>query len=233
MLRLAISRNLQILPKNLAAFTLNSVNGLSNRLNQTASVAINHRLFSLSTVRLCEAQADDGENENVVDNDGLDPDMLTDRVYNPKQDRKYKRLIGTDRDRTIPIPYETSIEYLKSSAYKTTYGDEPVWVKYRRVHKGQLPKFRTRLNCIAKYHKYKLIWNNSPCPICRDKYLVLNENNVDLLKQFISPYTGEVSSFFILLIRLTNRLIFNVEIFLFFRFCVFRRPIYARENFLS
>lgn len=198
MLRLAISRNLQILPKNLAAFTSSAVNGLSNCLNQTASVvAINYRLFSLSTIRLCEAEAvdRDDEGENVAKNSDLDESMLTDFTYKPHLERKYKRLIGTDRDRTVSVPYETSIEYLKSSAYKDTYGDEPVWVKYRRVHKGQLPKFKTRRSCTTLFHKYKLIWNNSPCPICRDKYLVLNEMNVDLLKQFISPYTGEVNLF--------------------------------------
>lgn len=32
----------------------------------------------------------------------------------------------------------------------------------------------------------------NPCPICRDEYLVLHEKNVDLLKQFISPFTGEI-----------------------------------------
>lgn len=36
------------------------------------------------------------------------------------------------------------------------------------------------------------IVTGNPCPICRDEYLVLHEKNVDLLKQFISPYTGEV-----------------------------------------
>lgn len=198
MLRLAISRNLQFLPKNVAAFTSNALIGLPNRLNQTASVTINHRLFSLSTVRLCDAESgdDDGEGANIANNNSdIDPSMLTDRVYSPRMDRRYKRLIGTDDDRTIPVPYERSIEYLKSSAYQTTYGDDPVWLKYRRVHKGQFPKFRTRRNCITSFHKYRLIWNNSPCPICRDKYLVLHELNLDLLKQFVSPYTGEVSFF--------------------------------------
>lgn len=196
MLRLAISRNLQILPKTLGPFTSNTVNGLSNRLNQTASVAINHRLFSLSTVRLCDAQAGDGdgEGEKIPDAGGLGDSMFTDKVYKPYTDRKYRRLIGTDRDRTIQIPYETSVEYLQSSAYKNTYGDEPVWVKYRRVYGGgHLPKYRTRRNCMSRFHNYIMIWNSSPCPICRDKYLVLHELNVDLLKQFISG--GEVGFF--------------------------------------
>lgn len=35
----------------------------------------------------------------------------------------------------------------------------------------------------------------NPCPICRDEYLVLDYRNLDLLKQFISPHTGEVLSY--------------------------------------
>ena len=34
-------------------------------------------------------------------------------------------------------------------AYKQTYGDEPVWVKFRRNHKGQLPPEKTRKTCIV------------------------------------------------------------------------------------
>nr|KAG5693170.1 hypothetical protein BaRGS_035368 [Batillaria attramentaria] len=36
------------------------------------------------------------------------------------------------------------------------------------------------------------ISTGSPCPICRDEYLVLDHKNVKLLEQFVSPYTGEV-----------------------------------------
>jgi small subunit ribosomal protein S18b len=39
------------------------------------------------------------------------------------------------------------------------------------------------------------ISTGNPCPICRDEYLVLHHENVDLLKQFISPHTGEVLSY--------------------------------------
>lgn len=35
------------------------------------------------------------------------------------------------KDRTKVIPVETSIRYLNSEAYKTTYGEEPVWLQYR------------------------------------------------------------------------------------------------------
>jgi small subunit ribosomal protein S18b len=40
-----------------------------------------------------------------------------------------------------------------------------------------------------------LLTTGNPCPICRDEYLVLDYRNVELLKQFISPYNGETLSF--------------------------------------
>lgn len=85
-------------------------------------------------------------------------------------------------------PVETSIRYLKSKAYQTTYGDEPVWVKYRRNFKGQFVPKKTRQSCIRN----GMIETGSPCPICRDEYLVPHYQNVDLLKQFIHPKTGEI-----------------------------------------
>lgn len=95
------------------------------------------------------------------------------------------------KDRHTQVPLEKSLKYLKSNAYKVTYGDEPVWVKYRRNHKGALPPRKTRRTCIRK----GVIATGNPCPICRDEYLVLSENNTDLLKQFISPHTGAILSF--------------------------------------
>lgn len=92
------------------------------------------------------------------------------------------------KERVNPTPVETSIKYLKSNAYQITYGEEPVWVKYRRNHKGALPPRKTRRTCIRK----GVISTGNPCPICRDEYLVLDEKNIDLLKQFISPNTGAI-----------------------------------------
>ncbi|XP_026469255.1 28S ribosomal protein S18b, mitochondrial [Ctenocephalides felis] len=94
-------------------------------------------------------------------------------------------------DRRTAIPVETSIKYMKSEAYKKVYGDQAVWVQYRRNHKGMFPPRKTRKTCI----RGGVISTGNPCPICRDEYLVLNENNTDLLKQFISPHTGEVLSY--------------------------------------
>lgn len=41
------------------------------------------------------------------------------------------------KDRKNVIPVETSIRYLKSAAYKTTYGDEFVWTQYRCVKQNE------------------------------------------------------------------------------------------------
>ncbi|XP_071115683.1 small ribosomal subunit protein mS40-like [Haliotis cracherodii] len=82
---------------------------------------------------------------------------------------------------------DTSIRYLASSSYREAYGDDPVWRHYRRNFKGSLPP-RTRKTCVRKGE----IATGSPCPVCRDEFLVLDMTNVGLLEQFISPYTGEV-----------------------------------------
>uniref|UniRef100_A0A1Q3FGM1 Small ribosomal subunit protein mS40 n=1 Tax=Culex tarsalis TaxID=7177 RepID=A0A1Q3FGM1_CULTA len=95
------------------------------------------------------------------------------------------------KDRTRVIPVETSIRYLASEAYQQTYQGEPVWKNYRRNHKGLYPPKKTRKTCVRKG---KLSTGN-PCPVCRDEYLVLDHQNVDLLKQFISPQTGKVLSY--------------------------------------
>lgn len=96
-----------------------------------------------------------------------------------------------NKDRTQQIPVDTSIRYLKSAAYRQTYGEEPVWVPYRRNHKGAIPPRKTRKTCIRGGQ----ISTGNPCPICRDEYLVLDEANVDLLKQFICPHTGSILSY--------------------------------------
>ncbi|XP_064546910.1 small ribosomal subunit protein mS40 [Drosophila montana] len=95
------------------------------------------------------------------------------------------------KDRTNQIPVETSIRYLKSAAYKTTYGDEFVWTQYRRNHKGMYAPRKTRKTCIRQGK----ISTGNPCPICRDEYLVLDYRNTELLQQFISPFSGQVLSY--------------------------------------
>lgn len=99
--------------------------------------------------------------------------------------------VDDPKDRTRVIPVETSIRYLASEAYQQTYQGEPVWKNYRRNHKGLYPPKKTRKTCVRKG---KLSTGN-PCPVCRDEYLVLDHQNIELLKQFISPQTGKVLSY--------------------------------------
>ena len=111
--------------------------------------------------------------------------------HNKQLEQPVLEVRGITKDRTEVIPVETSIRYLKSAAFKQTYGDKPVWVLYRRNHKGGIPPRKTRHTCIRGGQ----ISTGSPCPICRDEYLILHENNIDLLKQFICPHTGAILSY--------------------------------------
>ena len=113
-----------------------------------------------------------------------------DKHENPqKANPNAKNLDESAIDRTKIVPVETSIRYLKSSAYKETYGEEPVWVPYKRNYKGLFPPRKTRKTCIRSGK----ISTGNACPICRDEYLVLHEENIELLNQFISQQTGKVS----------------------------------------
>ncbi|KAL8562424.1 hypothetical protein ACOMHN_066138 [Nucella lapillus] len=91
------------------------------------------------------------------------------------------------RPKRLVVDPETSIRYMESNAYSEAYGDKPVWFHYRRNFKGQFAP-ETRKTCIRKGK----VSTGSPCPVCRDEYLVLDYKNVKLLEQFISPYTGEM-----------------------------------------
>jgi small subunit ribosomal protein S18b, mitochondrial len=112
--------------------------------------------------------------------------LYCENIENPEEKTA---IIDESKDRSKIIPVETSIRYLKSSAYATTYGDQPVWVPYRRNFKGPFAPSKTRKTCIRN----NTISTGNPCPICRDEYLVLDHRNVELLKQFISEHTGDVS----------------------------------------
>ncbi|XP_030644654.1 small ribosomal subunit protein mS40 [Chanos chanos] len=78
-------------------------------------------------------------------------------------------------------------DYLESEEYIERYGSKPVWSDYRRNHKGGIPPQKTRKTCIRGD---KICGN--PCPICRDPNIIIHYQNVNLLQQFISPYTGIV-----------------------------------------
>lgn len=94
------------------------------------------------------------------------------------------------RDRRTPVEWQTSVRYMDSETYRRTYGDYKVWQLYRRPLKTQMHQipFKNRISCV----KDGFINYASPCPICRDPNLVLHENNVKLLQQFIDPWTQEV-----------------------------------------
>jgi len=99
-----------------------------------------------------------------------------------------RREIGYKREYQ-PVDLETSKEYLKSEAFAKTYGGLPIWHEslYRRNFSGPYNPIRTRPDCIMQA---RLVGN--PCPICRDDHLVVHHENLDLLKQFIEPQTGDV-----------------------------------------
>merc|ERR1712226_1812160 len=93
------------------------------------------------------------------------------------------------KDRSRVIPVETSMKYMESVAFRNAYGELPVWAKYRRNHpRAYAPQ--TRETCIRQGR----VTTASPCPICRDEYLVIDYRNVALLKHFVDPYTGQTLS---------------------------------------
>jgi small subunit ribosomal protein S18b len=83
---------------------------------------------------------------------------------------------------------ETSLRYMESDAYKTVYGNEPVWKNYVRNRTKQRFPHYTRDFCAEE----GLYIRGNPCPVCRDEYLLLDYRNVKLLKQFVNDHTGEV-----------------------------------------
>ncbi|KAK3611011.1 hypothetical protein CHS0354_005442 [Potamilus streckersoni] len=93
----------------------------------------------------------------------------------------------SQKDKVPIIDPLTSIEYMDSKAYSHTYGDKPVWFHYRRNFKGWIVP-ETRKTCI----RAGKMTTGSPCPVCRDEYLVVDYRNVKLLEQFISPSDGKV-----------------------------------------
>ncbi|XP_013101682.1 small ribosomal subunit protein mS40 [Stomoxys calcitrans] len=151
-------------------------------------IALNHTGASLYVTQpIHTARALNCENHKHTD-EGIPP---SDENQEQKREPNEQDLKLMRKDRTKVIPVETSIRYLTSSAYKQTYGEHFVWEQYRRNHKGPFPPRKTRKTCIRQGH----ISTGNPCPICRDEYLVLDHRNIELLKQFISPQTGQVLSY--------------------------------------
>ncbi|KRX17178.1 28S ribosomal protein S18b, mitochondrial, partial [Trichinella nelsoni] len=87
-------------------------------------------------------------------------------------------------------PWPVSVKYMESETYKQTYGNNLIWVLYRRNMKGPMHMLsRTRPNCVDGDGRFR---TNYPCPICRDEYLVIDYRNIKLLQQFIIPQTGQL-----------------------------------------
>uniref|UniRef100_A0A8C3U9A2 Small ribosomal subunit protein mS40 n=1 Tax=Catharus ustulatus TaxID=91951 RepID=A0A8C3U9A2_CATUS len=86
----------------------------------------------------------------------------------------------------VPQPLKTPPpKNVPTPEYRANYGDKPVWHGYRRHHKGSVPPQRTRKACLRRG---KPVGN--PCPICRDRNLLVDFRNVKLLDQFICPHSG-------------------------------------------
>lgn len=173
---LRLARSCGIFAKSLAppvADTCRASASIVSRINGAYLAHQNIRTFSVSALRYCEAANNEGGGEGEGET--------------KKKSIRYDK---PNRDRSNVIPVQTSVEYMKSAAYQITYGNRLVWEGYRRVHKGGTPPRKTRESCI----RFKVVTTSSPCPVCRDEYLVLDHRNLDLLKQFISPHTGVVGS---------------------------------------
>ncbi|KAF5400997.1 28S ribosomal protein S18b mitochondrial [Paragonimus heterotremus] len=87
-----------------------------------------------------------------------------------------------------PVDLATSLDYVNSEVYESTYRGKPVWFYYRRNFKGHFAPPKTRPNCVMS----KFLISSNPCPICRDEFLVLDYRNTKLLKQFINPISAKI-----------------------------------------
>ncbi|XP_015792910.1 28S ribosomal protein S18b, mitochondrial [Tetranychus urticae] len=96
-----------------------------------------------------------------------------------------------EKDRRVPVSWEVSAKYMLSKTFADTYGEYKIWQMYRRNFRGPMDKvpIHTRESCIGEDG---YIQNNNPCPVCRDKYLVLDYRNTLLLKQFIDTFTDQL-----------------------------------------
>ena len=141
----------------------------------------NHLLSNNSSkinFRSAQTQANTEQNDEPS-SDSQDPSKLN------RSDRR-----SAERDRRVPVSWETSVRYLESETYRKTYGKHKIWQLYRRPLHAQLHQlpYTNRISCV----KDGFIAFATPCPVCRDRNLVLHENNVKLLEQFINPWTEEV-----------------------------------------
>jgi len=138
------------------------------------------RLFSSSDISKSKNLESDVSDSDTDSEEYEDDDEFVKKFLDPK-------------DRSRVISPELSIKYMESTAYKTTYGDEPIWTHYRRAYDGRKgykgrPPLKTRETCIRQGK----VQVGSPCPICRDEYIVVDYRNIALLNQFLDDYTGKL-----------------------------------------
>jgi len=90
-----------------------------SRHARLANITRNSRaaLHTASALR-CKAEASSEEKDATESTEGEGEDNSSGSASDPK-------------DRSKLIPVETSIRYLKSAAYKQTYGEDFVWTQYR------------------------------------------------------------------------------------------------------
>jgi small subunit ribosomal protein S18b len=153
--------------------------------SSSCSCPSHHQTPDTIGVRFAQTQAD-----HSADSSKQDSSSSSNTFTGPtsKLNRKDRR--SADRDRRVPVAWETGVRYMDSETYRRTYGDYKVWQLYRRPLKTQMHQvpFTNRISCV----KEGFITYATPCPICRDRNLVLHENNTKLLQQFVDPWTQEV-----------------------------------------
>jgi len=150
-------------------------------------ILVNHkRLFSISS-QLSNHKGEETSSEDVEE-DIVDDD-LEDEDQEEISEGQFVESYYDPRNRSRKMSPELSIKYMESTAYRMAYGDDPVWKHYRRNLKagGQWIS-PTREKCIRNGR----ITNASPCPICRDMYLIVDFRNTKLLDQFVDKYSGVV-----------------------------------------
>ena len=88
---------------------------------------------SLSSSSMLYSNENDVEEEFDEENEDDDGEPDSDEVFI----QKYL----DPKDRSLAVSVETSIKYMESVAFKTTYGNDPIWKKYRRNFKVKLESF--------------------------------------------------------------------------------------------
>ena len=70
--------------------------------------------------------------ENEIDEEGDENEM--EEGEEDSEETFIKKYLDP-KDRSLEVSPEISIKYMESVAFKTTYGNDPIWKKYRRNFK--------------------------------------------------------------------------------------------------